>query len=206
MQPMTSDDTRLDKRRQLLELIDDRLERAIEQLRLANEALQVSNQELCSLTNQLEILNQEAEALSQEVLRLRDGYAHALDHMPYPVMLTDKDGKLEVWNAAAQQLFNLAPDASVGIDLSEIPVQPSIGQALSRKHRAVVERGAPLMLRNQPIHVKRTIHQMDVHFTSLFGDRSRAGILVAFMSSPARDGVVGPREQKETNLVDSAAS
>lgn len=182
---MASNDTRLDKRQQLLGRVNERLERAIEQLRMANEALQASNKEFCSLNSQFEIIKEEAEALNQEVLRLRDGYAYALDQIPYPVMLTDKDGKLEVWNAAAQQLFNFAPDTSVGIDLSEIPVQPSMGQALSRKHRAVVECGAPLMLRNQPIHVKRAIHLMDVHFTSLAQDHSSAGVLVAFMSSTA---------------------
>ena len=194
MQPMASNDTGSDKK--LLERINERLEWAIEQLRLANEAVRVSNQELCSLSDQIERMNEVAEALKQEVIRLRDGYAHALDHIPYPVMLTDKDGKLTVWNAAAQQLFDLTPNGSAGIGLSEIPVQPSVRQALSRKHRAVVECGAPVMLRNQPIHVKRAIHRMDVHFTCQVQDRSSAGVLVAFLT-PAGDEVAGQREQRQ---------
>jgi PAS domain-containing protein len=150
------------------------------------------------------MMNQEVEMLSHEVVRLRDGYRHILDHVPYPAVLADKDGKIEVWNAAARQLFNLAPYASVGIDLSEIPVQPSLRQALRGKHRAVVERGTPFVLRNQLVHVKRAIHRMDVHFTSISRDRCSADVLVAFMSSPAWDGVVTPDEQNK--LVDSAAS
>jgi PAS fold len=112
------------------------------------------------------------------------------DSPDHAVVLADKDGKIEVSNTAAQQLFNLAPDASVGIALSEIPVQPSLGQAFSRKHRAVVERDTPLMLRNQLVHVKRAVHRLDVNFTSISRHRCNADVLVAFMSSPAWDGVV----------------
>ena len=89
-----------------------------------------------------------------------------------------------------QQLFNLAPDASVGIGPSEIPVQTSLGQAFSRKHRTVVERDTPLMLRNQLVHVKRAVHRLDVNFASISRHRCNADVLVAFMSSPAWDGVV----------------
>jgi hypothetical protein len=46
-----------------------------------------------------------------------------------------------------------------------------------------VEHGHPLMLRDQVIQVGRTIHRMDVQFTSQG--------LVIFMSSPAREGSVG---------------
>ena len=184
--------------------VNERLEKAIEQLRHTSHALQATNQELCSLNNELEMMNEEVEILRKEVNRLGEDYTHTLDHMPYPVVLVDTDGKIRVWNAAAQQLFNLAPDAAIGIDLSEIPVQPSLGQALSREHRAVVERGVPLMLRNQLVHVQRAIHRMDVQFASLNRDHSGTGVLVMFMSNSARDGVVSRCEQN--NLMDGAAS
>ena len=128
-------------------------------------------------------MSQEVEVLSREVVRLRDGYAHTLNYVPHPALMADEDGTIEAWNAAAQQLFKLAPPASSGIDLSEIPVQPGLRKTLSRKHRAAVEHGHPLMLRGQMIHVGRTMHRMDVQFTSQG--------LVIFMSSPAREGSVG---------------
>ena len=158
------------------------------------------------MNNQLEMMNDEMERLNQEVVRLRDGYAHAFNHVPYPVVLADKEGKIEAWNTAAQKLFHLALDAWVGIDLSEFPVQPSLGRALRRKHRAVVEGGATSMLSNQLVHVKRAIHRMDVHFTSLSQERSSHGVLVMFVSSPAREEVVSVWERNDNNLVDSAAS
>jgi PAS domain-containing protein len=98
--------------------------KAIEQLRLANGALHSTNQELWSLNTQLEMLNQEVEMLTEEVVRLRAGHMRTLDHVPYPVVLPDKDGKIEVWNAAAQQLFNLAPDASVDSRLDMVRLEP----------------------------------------------------------------------------------
>lgn len=137
MQSLPTDDGSLDNERApaALELVNERLEKAIEQLRLADEALQVTRHELGTLNNQLEMMNDEMERLNKEVIRLRDGYAHAFNHVPYPVVLADKEGKIEAWNTAAQKLFHLALDAWVGIDLSEFPVQPSLGRALRRKHR-----------------------------------------------------------------------
>jgi nitrogen fixation/metabolism regulation signal transduction histidine kinase len=205
MQPLPTDDDGLVEERTpaALELVNERLEKAIEQLRLANKALEVTGHELGTLNNQLEMMHEEMEKLSQEVVRLRDGYAQALNHLPYPVVLADKEGKIEAWNTAAQKLFHLSLDAWVGIDLSEFPVQPSLGRALRRKHRAVVEGGAASMLSNQPVHVKRAIHRMDVHFTSLSRERSSHGVLVTFVTSPVRDEVVSAWERNE---VDSAAS
>jgi PAS domain-containing protein len=163
--------------------LNDKLQKAIGQLQLANESLRVSRQELCALDQQLDIMHHEVEILSREVVRLRDGYSHTLDHVPHPALMTDQDGKIEAWNVAAQQLFDLASRASPGFDLSEIPVQSSLRKTLSRKQRAAVEHGHALMLRDQAIHVGRTIRRMDVHFTSQG--------LVIFMSSAARDGSVG---------------
>jgi nitrogen fixation/metabolism regulation signal transduction histidine kinase len=205
MQSLPTDDDGLGKEGApaTLELVNERLEEAIEQLRLANEALEVTGHEIGTLNNQLEMMYDEMEKLSQKVVRLRGGYAHALNHLPYPVVLADKEGKIEAWNTAAQKLFHLALDAWVGIDLSEFPVQPSLGRALRRKHRAVVEGGAASMLSNQLVHVKRAIHRMDVHFTSLSRERSSHGVLVTFVTSPARDEEVSVWEPNE---VDSAAS
>jgi PAS domain-containing protein len=187
-----------------LELVNQKLEKAIEQLRLANEGLKTASYGVAVLNNQLEWMHEELESLSRQVVHLRAGYTQALDHMPFPAVLTDREGKVEAWNTAAQQIFHLAVDASVGIDLSEFPVQPSLGQVLSRKLRAVVE-GGTTPLRNQLVHVKRTVHRMDVHFTSL-SRRSTHGVLVMFVSSPARDGVVPLWERSGKELVNSAAS
>ncbi len=202
MQLLPREDDNLDRKQAppALELVNEKLERAIEQLRLTHLTLQVTSQELCALNHQLEMMNEEVESLNQEVVRLRDGYTRALDHLPHPAVLADEQGKIEAWNTAAQKLFHLALDASVGLDLSEFPVQPSLGQALSRKHRAVVERGTTLMLRNQLVHVKRAIHRMDVHFTSLSREQSSHGVLVTFVISPARDGVATAWEQRPTAI------
>jgi nitrogen fixation/metabolism regulation signal transduction histidine kinase len=205
MQPLPTDDDGLAGERApaALELVNERLEKAIEQLSLANKALEVTGHQLGTLNNQLEMMQEEMEKLSQELVRLREGYTHTLSHLPYPVVLTDEEGKIEAWNTAAQKLFHLALDAWVGIDLSEFPVQPSLGRALRRKHRAVVEGGAASMLSNQLVHVKRAIHRMDVHFTSLSRERSSHGVLVTFVTSPTRDEAVTVWEPNE---MDSAAS
>jgi PAS domain-containing protein len=189
-----------------LELVNERLEEAIEQLRLANEALQVTGHELATLHDQLEMMNEEMEKLNHEVAWLRAGYARTLNHIPYPVVLADEEGRIETWNTAAQQLFHPSLDGVVGIDLSEFPVQPSLGRALRRKHRAVMEGGTALRLSNQLVHVKRAIHRMDLHFTSLSRGPSSHGVLIAFVSSSAREEVAPALKLSGNSMADCAAS
>jgi transcriptional regulator with PAS, ATPase and Fis domain len=183
-------------KQEALEQVNEQLEKAIEQMRQANEALLATQQELHSLTTMLDTMQQEVQVLSHELVRLRDGYVHTLDHVPYPALLTDRAGKVDLWNRAAQRMFNIANDAYAGIDLCEIPVQRSLRQMLSRKHRAVAERGSTLVLRNQVVQVKAALYRMDVHFASL-----SAGILVVF-----RDTIAGLQDHEKIKLVGSFAS
>jgi PAS domain-containing protein len=166
-----------------LRFLNTRLAKAIGQLQLANQTLKATRHEMHSLDEQLDIMSQEIEILHREVLRLRDGYSQTLDHVPYPAFMADADGRIEACNAAAQRLFNLAPRRAANIDLSEIPVQPSLKKTICRKHRAAVERGHPLVVKDLVVQVGRATHRMDVQFTSQG--------LVIFMRSPAREGAVG---------------
>jgi transcriptional regulator of aromatic amino acid metabolism len=179
-----------------LDAVNKQLEKAIEQLRVSNAALLSTRQDLRSLTTLLDTMQQEVEVLGYELKRLKDGYVHTLDHVPYPVLLSDAAGKVELWNRAAQRIFNLADDVCPGIDLSQIPVQPSLRQILTRKHRTVVESGGTVVLRNQVVQVTAALYRMDVHLISL-----TAGILVVF-----RDTIAGLREQEKMKLIGSFAS
>jgi PAS domain-containing protein len=183
-------------KQEALESVNEQLEKAIEQMRTANEALLATQRELHSLTTLLDTMYQRVDLLSHELVRLKDSYAYTLDHVPYPALLADGAGKIKIWNRAAQQMFNLLDDAHLGIDLSEIAVQPSLRLILSRKHRAAVERGNALVLRNQVVQVAAALYRMDVHFASL-----SAGILVVF-----RDAIAELKDQKKMNLVGSFAS
>ena len=176
--------------------VNEQLEKTIEQMRVTNAALLATRQELHSLTTLLDTMQQEVEMLSHELKRLKDGYLHTLDHVPYPVLLSDGAGRVEFWNRAAQRIFKFADDVHAGIDISRIPVQPSLQQILTRRHRAVAESGGSVVLRNQVVQVMAALYRMDVHFASL-----SAGILVVF-----RDTIAGLKEQEEIKLVDSFAS
>jgi PAS domain-containing protein len=166
-----------------LRFLNTRLAKAIGQLQLANQTLKTTRQEMCSLDQQIDMMAQEIEILHREVLRLREGYSQTLDHVPYPAFMADEDGRIEAWNAAAQRLFNLVPSRAANIDLSEIPVQPSLKKTICRKHRAAVEHGHPLVVKGQVVQVGRATHHMDLRFTSQG--------LVIFMRSPAGEGAVG---------------
>lgn len=179
-----------------LDAVNEELEKAIEQMRVSNAALLATRQGLHSLTALLDTMQQEVEMLSHELKRLKDSYAHTLDHVPYPVLLSDGTGRVEFWNRAAERIFKLADEIHAGVDLSQIPVQPSLRQILTRKHRAVAESGGTVVLSNQVVQVTAALYRMDVHLTSL-----SAGILVVF-----RDTIAGLKEQEKMKLIGSFAS
>ncbi len=183
-------------KQEALESVNEQLEKTIEQMRVTSETLLTTQRELHALTILLDSMQQEVEFLSHELVRLRNSYVYTLDHVPYPALLADGAGKVKLWNRAAQQMLKLSEDAHAGIDLSEIAVQPSLRQILSRKHRIVVERGSALVLRNQVVQVTAALYRMDVHFAYL-----SAGVLVVF-----RDTIAGLQDPKKMNLVGSFAS
>ena len=163
-----------------LQSTNEELETTNEELQSTNEELETTNEELQSLNEELENMNEELEFRTRELDQLNNRYAETLERMPWAVMVLDSEGRVQFWNSAAEKLFELKSAAVVGLELSLLPIQLTLRDALVRRRRVMDNRQAPVMIRNQEIMVKRMPVSFNVHLTPLSQDSGKASLLLMF--------------------------
>jgi two-component system CheB/CheR fusion protein len=150
----------------------DELETTNEELQSANEALQIANEELQSTNEELETMNEEIQSTNDELetindeLRARTGELDRVnDHLEailgsigVGVAVLDREQRVQVWNARAEELWGMRSDEAAGrhflaldIGLPAEAVAPALRGVLSgRSPReelvidAVNRRGSPI--------------------------------------------------------------
>jgi len=168
-----------------LETTNEELETTNEELQSTNEELETTNEELQSLNEELENMNEELEQRTRALHELTARYGETLRRMPWPVMLVDREEKIQLWNAAAQKLFGVSATSVVGISMDRLPLEQSLSRTLVRRSRAVLKRHKNTVLRNLSFHIGATRQVCDVHFTPI-APTAMEGVLIMFG---------GPRER-----------
>ena len=163
-----------------LQSTNEELETTNEELQSTNEELETTNEELQSLNEELENMNEELEVRSRELDAVNSRYAETLERMPWAVTVLDSEGKVQFWNSAAQKLFDLQAKSVVGLDLSQLPIQPSLRDALVRRRNSMNDGKMPALLRNQELKLSRSSLRFDVHLTPLSRDGGKPSLLVMF--------------------------
>jgi len=163
-----------------LQSTNEELETTNEELQSTNEELETTNEELQSLNEELENMNEELEFRTRELDSLNSRYADTLERMPWAVAVLDSDGKVQFWNSAAQKLFDMEARSVIGLELSQLPIQPALRDALVRRRKAMDERNTPMLLRNQELKTKRSTSMFDVHLTPLSHDGGKPSLLLMF--------------------------
>ena len=163
-----------------LQSTNEELETTNEELQSTNEELETTNEELQSLNEELENMNEELEVRTRELDSVNSRYAETLERMPWAVTVLDSNGKVQFWNSAAQKLFDLEAKSVVGLELSQLPIQPSLRDALVRRRNSMNEGKTPTHLRNQELTLSRSIMRFDVHLTPLSRDGGKPSLLVMF--------------------------
>ncbi|MFC0445568.1 EAL domain-containing protein [Pseudidiomarina halophila] len=79
---------------------NEQLQASNEELEAANEELQTSNQELLSL-------NQELNSRTHQLAKLNEEYTHVYDALDFPILVFNREARLQRFNAAAQRMFGL---------------------------------------------------------------------------------------------------
>lgn len=79
---------------------NEQLQAGNEELEAANEELQTSNQELLSL-------NQELNTRTHQLAKLNEEYTHVYDALEFPILVFNREARLQRFNAAAQRMFGL---------------------------------------------------------------------------------------------------
>jgi two-component system CheB/CheR fusion protein len=171
-----------------LQSTNEELETTNEELQSTNEELETTNEELQSLNEELEHMNEELERRTSELNVLSERYAETLRRTPLPVLLVDKDEKIQLWNAAAQQLFGVGATSVVGVEVDRLPIEESFRKALVRRIRTVLTSKKATAIRNQSFAPDQSF---DLHFTPISRDNVELdGVLIMFgpLNGPPRPG------------------
>ena len=163
-----------------LQSTNEELETTNEELQSTNEELETTNEELQSLNEELENMNEELEQRTRELHEVTGRYAETLRRMPWPVMLVDRDEKIQLWNAAAQKLFGVSATSVVGVSMDHLPLEQGLSRTLVRRSRAVLKRQKPAVLRKLVFRIGDARQVFDVHFTPIARDAAMEGVLIMF--------------------------
>src|SRR5579864_1839414 len=163
-----------------LQAANEELETTNEELQSTNEELETTNEELQSLNEELENMNEELEQRTRELHEVTARYAETLRRMPWPVMLVDRDEKIQLWNAAAQKLFGVSATSVVGVSMDRLPFEQSLSRTLARRCRAVLKSQKGAVLRNLTFRIGAARRILDVHFTPIARDAAMEGVLIMF--------------------------
>ncbi len=189
-----------------LQSTNEELETTNEELQSTNEELETANEELQSLNEELENMNEELEHRTRELNQSTERYAETLRSMPFPVLLVDGEGKIQLWNAAAQKISGVSSTSVVGVELNQLPVDRKLLDALVRRCRTVMDTRRPAVLNGQAVKTG-SAHSFDLHFAPV--SRSEAGIegvLVIFGPSKAAPATrsTGRSSQRTTRRADKS--
>ncbi len=176
-----------------LQSTNEELETTNEELQSTNEELETTNEELQSLNEELENMNDELEHRTRELHEVTDRYAETLRRLPWPVMLLDREEKIQLWNSAAQKLFGVSATSVVGVSMDRLPLEQSLSRTLVRRSRAVAKSQKSAVLRNLGFHIGALRQVCDVHFTPIARDAAMEGVLIMFGVSRGR--AASPNDQ-----------
>ncbi len=164
-----------------LQSTNEELETTNEELQSTNEELETTNEELQSLNEELENMNQELEARSHELNALTSRYEETLKRMPWPVILVNRDLRIQLWNSAAQRLFGVGATSVVGVELEQLPTDPTLMKNLLRRCRAVLEKNKTLTVHDQKLRTAGGGARFDVQLTPASRDENQVdGVLIMF--------------------------
>ncbi len=158
---------------QELQSTNELLDTTNRELQSTNQTLETANKELQVLNQQLDCMTQELGLRTQEVKGLRDRYPETLKRAPWPVILVGRDEKIQLWNQAAQRLFQVSEAAAIGTALGHVPMQAALRRLLVRRVRGVMEREMATCIR----HVKL---DFEIALTPVLHERQVGGVLIMF--------------------------
>jgi len=182
-----------------LQSTNEELETTNEELQSTNEELETTNEELQSLNEELETMNEELERRSRELNELTGRYAETLRRMPWPVLLVDREERIQLWNSAAQRLFGVGTTSVVGVNIDQLPIESDLRKNLLRRCRMVLAKNKSSVLRGEEFSTATFDGTFDLHFTPISKDAGQLdGVLVMFgpqTSEPNGDKPKPPRKK-----------
>src|SRR5207253_4753806 len=140
-----------------LQSANEELETTNEELQSANEELQTTNEELQSTNEELETTNEELQSTNAELDATNRELAHRTEELNSlafiqrvtirslnaAVILLDANGRITMWNLAAERLLGVPEDEAVGQLLWTLNI-PALGKGVLQKMRRALGQQTPL--------------------------------------------------------------
>jgi len=140
-----------------LQSANEELETTNEELQSANEELQTTNEELQSTNEELETTNEELQSTNAELDATNRELIHRTEELNSlafiqratirslnaAVIVLDANGRITMWNLAAERLLGIPEDEAVGQLLWSLHI-PAVGRGLFQKIRKCMTQNAPL--------------------------------------------------------------
>ena len=180
-----------------LQSTNEELETTNEELQSTNEELETTNEELQSLNEELETTNQELEERTKELDQVNSVYSQTLEKIRLPVILVNRERRIEFWNAMALRLFGFKSKPPVELTIDQLPLSERLKNVLIRRHRTVLIKEQPMVVRAQDLG-SRFNSSADIHFSVIpREDRSNNVLIMIEPRSAGRDGTKEIADIKE---------
>jgi two-component system, chemotaxis family, CheB/CheR fusion protein len=161
-----------------LQSTNEELETTNEELQSTNEELETTNEELQSLNEELETTNQELEERRKDLNVLSTLYAQTLEKIRAPIMLVDREDKIQFWNSMALRLFGFRIKPPMELRLDQLPLPEPVRNLIIRRHRTALEQRKPLIARKLPLLGKAN-SVADIHFSPI-NREDESSVLITF--------------------------
>ncbi|HEU5451444.1 MAG TPA: PAS domain S-box protein, partial [Terriglobales bacterium] len=158
---------------------NEELETTNEELQSTNEELETTNEELHSLNEELETTNEELEMRTRDLEESTTRYAETLAQMPSPIAVVNDNAEIQLWNSAAERLFNLASAGVKGLKLKQLPIASRLRTTLVRRHESVLRSLKPALVRDFKVTLDGFNGPVNLRFTPISSSAGK-GVLIVF--------------------------
>jgi two-component system CheB/CheR fusion protein len=162
-----------------LQSTNEELETTNEELQSTNEELETTNEELQSLNEELETTNQELEERSKDLDQINSLYEQTLETIRLPVMLVNRERRIEFWNSMAQRLFGFKSKPPVEFQLEQLPLPENLRNMIVRRTRTVFVKQKRLITRN--VALPGNLYPLvDIHFSFVVREDRENEVVIMF--------------------------
>ncbi|MDF3069001.1 MAG: two-component hybrid sensor and regulator [Polyangiaceae bacterium] len=123
---------------------NEELQSLNEELQTAKEEIQSANEELATLNQELHDRNEQLARSNENIQRGLDSANELVDTVPGPLVILDRDLRIEKGNASFYELFKTKADFARGRGFTDLGERAWDQPELLRELRRVLDEGAPL--------------------------------------------------------------
>ncbi|RZA06750.1 MAG: PAS domain S-box protein, partial [Proteobacteria bacterium] len=158
-----------------MQSLNEELSSTNEELQASNEELETTNEEMQASNEELTTLNEELNSKSAELRMANSNMENILSSIDAPVLVVDNEMRLLRYNAASNQIFNVAP-SDYGEVIARVSSQSEI-EGFEEKVKETIRTG---QITEGICRTARRVYQMRIHPNRDENRRISGAVLVFF--------------------------